>query len=134
MYSTVKKQRYQIDELQQAVRELEEDNRSLRGTLKRVIEELPTTPAQHSSCTRRSSSPCSRRPSNPYTRRLNSPCTRRPNSPYTTRLRVGNQRRLPPRHLQPFATKFLLPSPLWTPQTWGPRKGDQNLLHTTTQK
>ena len=50
MYSTVKKQRYQIDELQQAVRELEEDNRSLRETLKRVIEELasahhPAVPA-----------------------------------------------------------------------------------------
>ncbi|KAL7379830.1 hypothetical protein ABVT39_006651 [Epinephelus coioides] len=49
MYSTVQHQRYQIDELQQAVRELEEDNRSLRGTLKRVIEEL--TPAHHSSPT-----------------------------------------------------------------------------------
>ena len=33
MYSTVKKKRYQIDELQQVIRELEEDNRSLRGTL-----------------------------------------------------------------------------------------------------
>ncbi len=47
MYSTVQQQRHQIDELQQAVRELEEDNRSLRETLKRVIEELAST---HHSC------------------------------------------------------------------------------------